>query len=157
MTDWIRTWLLGIVAAAAAASLAECLVSQRAIRRVARLAGGVLMVLAMLRPLGSLSPAELPLSYPAYREEIDALTERYQAEQNSTLSALIAEETAAYIVDKAAALGLETEAEVRVAPDGEGVPLPREVRLTIPRDSALSDWLAEELGIPAEAQYWQEA
>ena len=100
MTGFVRQWLLGIVAAALAAALADCLISQASVRRLARLAGGVLMALALLRPLGAL--AGIPLSLEDWRGRREALTEQYQAAQNETLTAIIEEETAAYIVDKAA-------------------------------------------------------
>ena len=149
MTGFVRQWLLGIVAAALAAALADCLISQASVRRLARLAGGVLMALALLRPLGAL--AGIPLSLEDWRGRREALTEQYQAAQNETLTAIIEEETAAYIVDKAAELGLETQ--VRVQAGAQGASL--EVWFTIPRAEALAQWLEEALGIPAEAQHWR--
>ena len=156
MTAWIGKWLLGVALAALAASLAETLVSQGPIRRVLRLAGGILVAAALLRPLGTVPLEALGAVGANYRQQVDELTETYRQEGNQTLSGVIAEELAAYIVDKAESLGLETQAQVTVEADGEGTPLPREVRLTIPRDQELAQWLAEELGIPEEAQYWQE-
>ena len=149
MTGFVRQWLLGIVAAALAAALADCLISQASLRRLARLAGGVLMALALLRPLGTL--AGVSLSLEDWRGRREALEAQYRSAQDETLTAIIEEETAAYIVDKAAELGLETRVRVRAAERGASL----EVWLTIPRAEALARWLEETLSIPAEAQHWR--
>ena len=146
MTGFVRRWLLGIVASALAAALADCLISQAALRRLARLAGGILMALALLRPLGALPGVSLSLE--DWRGQREALEEGYRAAQEETMTAIIEEETAAYIVDKAAELGLETQVRVRAAEGG------MEVWLTAPRQEALARWLEETLAIPAEAQHW---
>lgn len=156
MMDWIREWLLGVTATALLAALADCLILQGAIRRIARLTGGLLMMVALLRPLESLPLEGLSLSFADYQRQVSELTEHYRREQNTAYSAIIEEEIGAYIVDKAAGMGLRTEASVTAAPDEAGLPMLQEVRLTIPEDPLLSDWLETELGIPAEAQYWQE-
>ncbi len=153
MTAWMKQWLLGVVAAALAASLADCLVVQPPLKRLAKLAGGILLALALLRPLTALPPVAASLE--DYRRQAEETVQASQREQHSTLSAIIEEELAAYIVDKAAGMGLETAVRVAVAPDGEGTPLPQAVYLTIPPDSALSAWLEEALGLPPEAQFWQ--
>lgn len=149
MTGFVRQWLLGVVAAALAAALADCLISQASLRRLARLAGGVLMALALLRPLGTL--AGVSLSLEDWRGRREALEAQYRSAQDETLTAIIEEETAAYIVDKAAELGLETRVRVRAAERGASL----EVWLTIPRAEALARWLEETLSIPAEAQHWR--
>ena len=156
MIDGMREWLLGVTAAALLAALADCLVSQGAIRKIARLAGGLLLLAALLRPLGSLPLGELSVSFAEYRRQTAELTEHYRAEQSAVCAAVIEEELGAYIVDKAAGMGLRTEARVTAGPGAAGAPLPEEVRLTIPMDPVLSAWLETELGIPAEAQDWQE-
>ena len=157
MMEVIRTWLLSVSCAALLLALADALMPKGTVKKVGKLTGGLILFLAVVSPVARLDEWDLAGWIGSYRAQAAMAAVRLEETDANLLESIIAEETAAYIVDKAAALGLETEAEVRVAPDGEGVPLPREVRLTIPRDSALSDWLAEELGIPAEAQYWQEA
>lgn len=156
MMDWIRQWLLGVAATALLVTLAEGFVAQEALRRLTRLVGGVLLALALLRPLGNLPGEEMDLSLAEYRREMEELTEQYHREWDMTYSAIIEEELAAYIVDKAADMGLETKAQVRVSVDERGILLPVEAQLTIPEEPILSGWLDEELGIPTQAQYWQE-
>lgn len=87
------------------------------------LVGGMVLMLAMLRPLLSLS-FDLPaLDGESYREAVEALKETLSAEQEDALRERIAAQTQAYIEDKAASLGLNVRAEVRTA-IYDGVPLP---------------------------------
>ena len=156
MMEWMRQWLLGIVAAALLTALAESLISQKSMRYVARLIGGILMLTAFLRPLGQLSPGRLDASFEEYKTQVEAMTKQYRTEQNKTYSAIIEEELAAYIVDKAAEMGIETEARVAVEMGEDAVLRRKEVHLTVPKTSELERWLEEELEIPSQAQYWQE-
>ena len=72
------------------------------------------------------------------------------------LAAIIAGRTAAYISDKADALGLEVSVRVETEPGEEGTPLPVSAELEGPYSQDLADWIAGELGIPAERQVWHE-
>lgn len=155
MIETLRTWLLGVTAASFLLAAAESLVTQEAIRRVLRLAGGVLLVLVMLRPLLGLAGAEWEPRWEEYQARQEELTENFAREQQEELAAIIAAEVAAYISDKAEEMGLDCTVTVETG-TVEGVPLPRSVSLSIPRQEALSRWLAEELNIKEDAQRWQE-
>ena len=73
------------------------------------------------------------------------------------LSAIIAGRTAAYISDKADALGFRVTAQVETAPGADGeIPIPVSAVLTGPYSRELADCIAGELGIPAERQVWHE-
>ena len=68
----------------------------------------------------------------------------------------IAERTAAYISDKADALGLKVAVRVEATTGPDGVSLPEKVELTGPYSRELADFMTRELGIPAERQVWHE-
>lgn len=156
MMDLLRMWLIGVTVISLLLSLAETLVTQEGVRRVLRLAGGVLIILTMARPLLRWA-GEIPaISLAQYAQETAALEENFAAEQEEMLSALIAEEVGAYISDKAEELGLSCTAAVEVAVEG-GVPLPRAAVLSIPYCEELSIWMARELKIERECQTWQES
>ncbi|MDR3207411.1 MAG: hypothetical protein LBT60_03665 [Oscillospiraceae bacterium] len=162
MMDWIRDWLLGIVAAGAATAAAQALAPHGAARQVARLAGGLLLLLVVARPLTQAVWADLtPLG-----ADMQAETARYatQAEQAGTDIAkkLIEEKTSAYIETEAKSRGLSLRAEVEAeSVAGQSLPLPARVRLIPGADmgaadkSAFSDWLAGTLNIPAARQRWE--
>lgn len=66
MTEWLREWLLGVVAAAMAVALIQSLTPKGTVGKIGRLAGGLLLLLAIVRPLLG---AGLPeLSLPRWQE-----------------------------------------------------------------------------------------
>ena len=157
MMDLLRTWLFGLTAVSALLALAESLVTQEGIRRVLRLAGGVLMILVLLQPVVRMDLGDLRFSPDALRQEAEALEEEYARQQEAALETGIEEELASYIWDKAQALGLECRASVTVETGADGVPMPRSVTVTGDYSEELSGIIASDLGIPREDQNWQEA
>lgn len=152
---FFRSWLLGVVACAMLVSIAEQLVQNSTLRRAVRFAGGLLLLLALLRPL-----AQQTLSLPddtlsAYRDAVAQLEESLSRAQYDALDADISDRTRAYIEDKADELGLSIRAEVETE-RVDGVPLPVAVTLHGGENEALSAWLARELGIAKEKQRWIE-
>lgn len=72
------------------------------------------------------------------------------------MAELIEERTAAYISDKAKALGLSVAVRVETKTGDGGVPAPWAVRLTGTESEALASYIEGELGIPRERQVWSE-
>ena len=149
---FLRSWLLSVTACAVLVSIVQQLTDGGAMKKIVRFVGGMVLMLAMLRPLLSLT-FDLPeLDGGHYRE---ALKETLRAEQDSTLSDSIAARMQAYIEDKASSLGLSVRAEVQTALQG-GVPLPDAVTLYGTKSAALSAYIVQELGIAEENQLWIE-
>ena len=157
MIGMLRTWLLGLTVSAMALSLAESLVAQEGIRRVLRLAGGVLLVIVVVSPLMEVDLSDWDFSLADYSRQVAELEADYAGRQQAQLAASIEAELATYIWDKARQMGLAVEAEVTVAVLEDGTEEPREATDTVPNSEALSDLIAEDLGIPREKQNWQEA
>ena len=109
---------------------------------------------------GVLNGGALAQAAESWREE----AQRYELEleeQNSALYlAIIEEETAAYVMDKARELGFECAVEVTYGYDGDGVPCPWEIAArgtwTQEQRSRLERLLEEELGVPAQRQFYDE-
>ena len=157
MMDLLRTWLFGLTAVSALLALAESLVTQEGIRRVLRLAGGVLMILVLLQPVVRMDLGDLRFSPDALRQEAEALEEEYARQQEAALETGIEEELASYIWDKAQALGLSCQVRVTVETGADGIPVPRSVTVTGAYSEDLSEIIETDLGIPREQQNWQEA
>lgn len=151
----LKMWLLGIVAAAMAVSILYALVPRGALLTVARCTGGLVMMLVVLRPLLALDWEGISMNYDDWRQTIQQQTEDYTAANRQQMETIIQTETAAYIQEKAAALGLDCHPRV-TCQVREGVPFPAEVVLDIPKNAALSQWMAEELAIHADHQRWRE-
>ena len=152
----MRAWLLGIVLTSLAGGLARQLAPQGREQAMVRLAAGLLLAAAILRPLaGQRWDAEALLpDMPDLRAGEQAAA--YQKNQQDALSAIIAEKTQAYIWDKANRLGLACEVRVTTAVGESGIPLPDTVTIRGPYSAALALCVEEEVGVPAEKLIWLE-
>ena len=148
----MRQWLLGIVLTAFAGGLARQLAPQGKEQAGVRLVSGLLLALAILRPLAGLDWAGL--DWDLDRLEAQEQAEAYREEGRRTLSAVIAERTEAYIWDKGNQLGLDCV--VRVTTTAGEIPLPETVTILGRYSEALAVCVEEEVGIPAEKQIFLE-
>ena len=151
----LRTYLLGIAVTAVAVTLLSALLKEGVIRRAVQLAGGVVLILAVLGPLlrNGLDAFGSYLAELKMRE--DALQTGIEVENTDVLERIIRRETEAYILDKAAALGAEVTVTVTVEQGGH-YPYPYtatvEGKLTDAQRNALSEDLELSLAIPKERQ-----
>jgi len=159
--EWIREWLLGITGMAFLLALAEGLMPEGSVKKVGKLTGGLLLFLAMFRPVAALDLDGLARQVEQYSWEQAASFGALREENQKMTADIIAEELAAYIEDKAAALGAECAAEVTCRRDENDLQVPDAVRLTgrFPAGTreALCRLIEEELSIPeARQSYIQE-
>lgn len=148
---FLRSWLLSVTACAVLVSIVQQLTDGGTMKKIVHFVGGMVLMLAMLRPLLSLT-FDLPeLDGGHYREAVETLN----AEQDSALGDSIAAQTQAYIEDKASSLGLSVRAEVQTALR-DGVPFPDSVTLYGENSAALGAYIVQELGIAEENQLWIE-
>lgn len=157
MMGALREWLLSVTAAAILCALAQGLIPPGPVRRVGRLTAGLVMAAALLAPLASLRGVEPEQWLESWQsqEEMQDLEEQ----RDETMKTIIEEECSAYIVDKAAALGADCQAQVVCAPEGEGVFLPQQVTVTGDlspgQREQLSAQIQEDLGVPPERQQYE--
>ena len=155
--ELLRQWLTGVTCAAIIVALADSLMAGGTVRRIGRLAGGLLLLAAVVKPvlevdLSVLSAANLRL-------EAEAVPAAEEAGLD-LMKSIIGEETGAYILDKAAELGISCQ-EVRVtcAVEENGVPYPASVvlvgDLTEEEQARLSRRIEADLAIPAEQQSYE--
>lgn len=155
----MKQWLLGIVLTAFAGGLARQLAPQGREQAMVRLVSGLLLTLALLRPVADLTGAAWEgeaLEAWNLRPRTQEQAALYRKNQQQTLAAIIAEKTEAYIWDKANRLGLTCEVTVTTAAGESGIPLPETVTVRGPYSEALAVCIEEEVGIPAEKTIWLE-
>ena len=143
-----------MVACAVLVSVAAQLCPEGALHKIVRFTGGLLLLLAMLRPVAGYEPGAVAWSAGGYREAVARLERELTAERENALRDGIAEEWAAYIEDKAESLGAAVRAEAEMG-DGDG--LPERVTLRGAYSEELSRFLASELGVAKEKQTWIES
>lgn len=154
--QFLRQWLLGIVACSLLVSFCELFAPSGALRKLVRFTGGLLLTISILQPVAKIDLDAAPLDLDAYRETMAQVRIELENEREDVLADGIAARTGAYIEDKAAQLGLS----VRVVVETEnvnGTPLPAFVTLYGTENAALADYIAAQLGIAKEKQVWKEA
>ena len=152
-----RSWLTSIAAVTLMLTVVQTLVPEGTIKKIAGFTGGLLLLAALLQPALKTDLGRLRLDFSDYEKAIETRAEELDAAGKDELAFIIAGRTAAYISDKADALGLDVEAWVETEPGADGeTPRPAWAELRGPYPQALADWIAGELGIPAERQVWHE-
>lgn len=153
--SFLREWLLGITAAALAVALAQAVTPEGTVKKLLRLTGGLVLLLAVARPLKGFVPQALPPP-----GKLAPGIETAQTAGEEVMKTLIAQKVGAYIVDKGSALGCLCTAQVTVAEDENGWAIPWSAQLrgrwTDKEKKELSRFLAQELDIPEERQTFLE-
>ena len=156
MMESLRTWLSSIVAVTLLIAMAESLVPEGTMRRVAGFTGGLVLLLALVRPVLAGGLPDLTLETEKWTAAIEEEQASLSRQGEDALAALIAERTASYIWDKGAALGLEVKANVETRTGEAGLPVPQRVELEGPYSKELAAYITHELNIPPERQVWNE-
>jgi len=150
----LRGWLTAVTAVTLLLAAAEALLPQGTLRRLASFTGGLILLVTLLRPLLGADLGRLDLG--GYNDAVEERRAELEAAGREELAKRIETGTAAYISDKADALGLRITVRVRTRDSGDGVPVPWTAELTGPRSEALASYMETELGIPRGRQVWHE-
>ena len=156
MIDGIRDWLWGVMAAAICLTVISGWMPKGAIHSIGQICGGLVLLLVMVRPVLSLNIQALDLRFDDYHEEINQQVEAYRTEYDEQLCQRIEKQTAAYISEKAAQMGVDCRVEVKVGKNADAVMLPQEVWLNTTENNTLSSWISKEIGIKPEQQHWED-
>ena len=159
MMDWIRSWLIGITAAALVVALVDNLLPVGAVKKIAKLACGLLLLISMLKPIFGIDDHLLAVVLTEYRMEAQGSAEALELENKRLVKMIIEEETGAYIQDKAAEIGIICSAEVSCAVLDNGMPYPQSVviigELTEKERQSISRIIEGELAVSAENQHYE--
>lgn len=150
----MKAYAMTVICAAFALAILAAIAPDGPGKGTRQLAGTVFLVLTALLPLGRAQLPELDLSRIVREGEQAAQDGRRQYE--AAFSGCITEEVEAYILTKAAALGLEPQVHVELDPEG----LPQWVELTADAEphlrEELTGQLARELGLKREDVIWKQ-
>lgn len=155
--EWMKDWLFSIVCAAMVAAVADALSPKGFPKQLARYAGGLLVLLAVLGPVKRLDSSVIGDAVANLKGRYGGYAETFAQQNTQVTKAIIEGETAAYISDKAAGLGLtKCRVEVRCRITEEGFPAPETVRVEGCGDEkawqALSRAITADFAIEREAQ-----
>lgn len=160
MMEAVRGWLLTLISVSLACALADALMPRGAVKQAGRLVCGLALTLAVLTPLARLDPEAGARWLEDCLEELDLREEALSQEVNGQMKVIIEGDFAAYIVDKAAQMGVSCQAEVECRAAEEGLYLPCRVEVTgllsEEARSQLTGMIARDLGVPAQEQSYVE-
>lgn len=113
MMDFLRSWLVGITAAAIVLALADCMIPEGSVKRIGKFAGGLFLMLAILRPVLNIDYEVLAGSLANYRYEAQEYSTSFEIENERLKKIIIEDRTGAYIRDKAIELGIDCTVAVQ--------------------------------------------
>lgn len=158
MMGAVRSWLLAVIAVSLLCAVADALIPSGGVKRVGRLVCGLVLMGAILSPVASLdvegSQRWLESCLASVRSQEAELEDRV----NGQMKVIIEREYAAYIVDKAAGLGLTCTVQVECALSEDGLYLPVRTEVAGPQTADVQAQLiriiSEDLGVPDSAQIY---
>ena len=156
MIGAVREWLSAVVAVAMLLTVAQALTPEGTIRKIASFTGGLILLVTLLQPVLGADLSRLDLNLDTYGQAIQKRQAELEEAGSVELTERIETQTAAYISDKADALGLTVTVRVETQLGASGVPVPWSAEVTGPRSEALAAYIEEELGIPRGRQIWHE-
>lgn len=106
MMAGVGSWLLSITGASVLCALADGLMAAGPVRRVGRLVCGLMLLAVILAPLAQLDLEGGQRWLEEYHLGLEDRTQELERQVDEQMKTIIEQEYAAYIVDKAAELGL---------------------------------------------------
>lgn len=157
MSQLLKEYLLSVTAACFLLAVVMAVVKQGTIRKLAGILGGLLIILTAISPLLKIDSDAVAEAIWKLELDSESISSGIELGSRTLLCQVISEKCSTYILDKASSLGLEVQVEVRLEESAE-VPYPTEVTLrgtwSPAQQRILSDYICEELGVPAERQEW---
>ena len=149
-----RQYVLSLTAAALLGGILLSCVPEGSTGKVLKLVCGILLTVTALKPLRQIRLPDLDALTGEYRQQAEAVTAMGQEMARLETREGIRNALEAYILDKAAELGMDVTPEVFL--DESGIPV--SVRLEGDHSSGMRQKIqtiiTNDLGIPGEAQKW---
>ena len=153
----MKAYILGIVAAGIVSAVVGCLVNGKTpTGKIIRLLCGVLITTSVVAPLGQASFQNVSDFWNSVNLDASDYVAHGELAAKQEHDAIIKEASEAYILDKAARMGLDIAVEVELDDSKDSIPCKITVSgaLSPYAKSVLSEYIAEQLGIPKESQRW---
>lgn len=154
--ELIRNWILTVTAASMIIALAEAVMPEGTVKKIGTFTGGLVIMVGILQPLLGLDYEALSTMAAEVNGTVAEVQEESEQAGTEYWERIIEERTAAYILDKAAAIGTVTDVSVSCETGEDGMPAPASVRITgtlsEQQQAQLEAMIETDLGIPAQRQ-----
>lgn len=152
----MREYLLAVTVAALVSAIATKLIKNGTIAAVLRLICGIFMAITVVSPWLSIRFDELQDIATIIWADGSGAAQSGENLARETMSQYIIQQTQAYILDKAEALGVSLDVQVSISE--EELPVPIGVKLSGAVSpyarSVLTQYISDNLGIDTEDQIW---
>lgn len=152
----VRAYLLAVSGAGLLCGIVNRFLGKKETAEIARVITGLFLVLTIMQPLGKINVDYFKdISFQISEDADDAVALGVTGYENAMVK-IIKEETGAYILEKAKALGAHIEVAVEVSDDDIPVPVGVCVTGTVAPyvKSQLQTVIEQQLGISKENQQW---
>ncbi|MCD7945556.1 MAG: stage III sporulation protein AF [Clostridiales bacterium] len=157
--ELLKEWILGVIAVSFLTASAQAVMPDGAVKQVGRLACGLMLFLAMVRPLLGMDYGSMSQVIRDYQEELSARQETLEETGKELTEDIIAEEMDAYIRNMTEDLGVDCQITVEWNWEGE-TPTPVQAIVTGELSdgdrAALNEALVRDLGLEREQIVYQE-
>ena len=152
--DGLRQYVIAAVAAGLLCGVINRLTQISGCREVVRVLCGVFMTIVLLQPICGLGDTSWEFLFSGFERQAEEVVSDGVLAADSMKEEIIKQQTEAYILDKAAAMGAEVDVSVTVGEDC--IPVSARISGAVSPliRSRLTDMLESELGIPGEHQQW---
>ena len=157
MTQWLKEWIGALCACAMICAAALALTPSGRVRKVQRLVCSTVMLLALISPLCSIDIDVFARAQAQFRQLEQSMLQQTEETGKQLNRSIIEQQYAAYILDKAVAMGHAPKAaSVTARWDEEGCWYPWEATIdgTVECRRQMAAVIEAELGIPAQRQHW---
>lgn len=156
--DSIKQYAFGILAAALMCSILNVWIKPKgSAGAIVKLISGLFMTITLLAPLVDINLQDISEFFDDYHTDAQAYVQSGQNHATLTMGEIIKEQTQAYILDKAADLGLDVKVEVTLNETDPTVPDTVVLRGQVSPygKMQLTALIEEQLGIHEEKQIWE--
>ena len=154
---WIREYLPGVIAAALLCSVVMQLAGKNdLVGSAIKLICGVFMLLALISPVMKLRISTPQDIFTDVSDQAASITASASDSTRESFAGIIKDKLQSYILDKANDYGLELSVEITLSDSDLPEPVSVQISGSVSpyHKKLLSDMIAQDLGVPTEAQIW---
>lgn len=153
----IRDYLLSIIAASLLCALVNGLLSKGSgAAAVVRMISGIYLAITVISPLWNMRIEDFRAYTDRITTQAERLTQDGENMAQDAMASIIIARTEAYILDKAASLGVDLEVEAVLCDTPPQVPEKILLKGTVSPyyKNMLTQWIADTFGVSGEALIW---
>ena len=157
MISGIREWLSSVIAVTLLVTVAQKLIPEGAIRKIAAFISGLILLVALLKPLLNLKIVDLSEVLSEYTLLLETQEEKFGNITKEEWRFRVEEMTAVHIEEYAAKQGIVATVIVDTEFNENDIPIPTTISINGDYHEAVAAWIETEIGVPKQQQHWEKS